>query len=275
MPVVPITATSSVQDSVGQILSRLGYQPLAADRPVVIQQDGVTYEAKGHWIALGPEQNNKTQEIFVINIIDTDGEVPDYLKTELARKGLHLKDILLPPAPGATANAASRAGNEIIPPIKYWPRDKREFVDAVLLALQVPFGVAETVKTQLRDGLSVEVRCDRIFEKNGKRTALFFNRIDPAFKTALQEREKIRVMEIDVLTLDHKDITARLLAEMGQPSKYQEHRFPLGANGNHDQLQVKAWGFWLANRNLFITDRDIPPALYRFFFEKGLEIVYF
>jgi hypothetical protein len=40
-------------------------------------------------------------------------------------------------------------------------------------------------------------------------------------------------------------------------------------------LNISAWGFLLANRGLFVTDREIPQSLHRFFFEKGLEIVYF
>jgi hypothetical protein len=35
------------------------------------------------------------------------------------------------------------------------------------------------------------------------------------------------------------------------------------------------WGFLLASRGLLVTDREIPLSLHRFFFEKGLEIVYF
>jgi hypothetical protein len=275
MSVVSIGAGSSLQDSVGQILARLGYQPIPSDRPVVIQSGSATFEVKGHWVALGPEQNDKAQEILVVNLRENQQGVPDYIKAELALKGLQLKDIPVLPGSGMLkpSETPTQTSKENIPPISYWPRDKREFIDAALLSLRVSFGVSETIKTQLRDGLTVEVRSDRNFEKDGKRTALFFNRIDPAFKTALQDREKVRVIEIDVAALDHKEIAAQLLTELGDPSKYQEHRFPVGEN--QEQLQVKAWGFLLAQRGMFLTDRDIPPVLYRFFFEKGLEIVYF
>lgn len=273
MPVVSVSRNASLQDSVEQILTRLGYQSLPADRPVVIQHGGVSFEAKGNWVALGPEQSNKAQEIFVINLRESPGEVPEYLKQELSLKGLHLKDILLGQAASESTPVSISVAKEALPPVQYWPRDKREFVDALLLALRVPFGVAETIKTQLRDGLSADVRLDRVFEKDGKRTAMFFSRMDPAFRTALQEREKIRVIEIDVATLDHKQLATRLLREFGDPSSYQEHRFPVSSN--QEQLQVTAWGFLLDKQGMFITDRDIPPSLYRFFFEKGLEIVYF
>lgn len=273
MPVVPVNRNSSLHESVEQILTRLGYQSLPADRPVVIQHGGVSFEAKGHWVALGPEQNNKAQEIFVINLRENPGDLPEYLRQELSLKGLHVKDILVGEGRNDAATMSITAAKEVLPAIKYWPRDKREFVDAMLLALRVPFGVSETVKTQLRDGLAVDVRLDRVFERDGKRTAIFFSRMDPAFRSALQEREKTRVIEIEVASLDHKQIAARVLSEFGDRSAYQEHRFPV--SGHQEQLQVTAWGFLLDKQGMFITDRDIPPPLYRFFFEKGLEIVYF
>jgi len=272
MSIVPFKNGASMQNAVEEILARLGYQPLPVDRPVVIQHGGVSFEAKGDWVALGPEESNKAQEIFVINLGQGQGAIPDYLKEELARQGLQLKDIVLAPATPESV-ATIQKQSETLPSIRYWPREKQPFVDAVLRSAQIAFSSSETINTQLRDGLSAEVRCDRIFEKDGKRTAIFFNKIDPAFKTALQDREKVRIIEIDLAALDHKSIAARLLSELGDPSKYQEHRFPVADRKNY--VQVTAWGFLLQNRGMFITDRDIPPPLYRFFFEKGLEIVYF
>ncbi|MBM4264781.1 MAG: hypothetical protein FJ145_25580 [Deltaproteobacteria bacterium] len=273
MPVVPVSRNSSLQDSVERILTRLGYQSLPADRPVVIQHGGVAFEARGHWIALGPEQSNKAQEIFVINLRENAGDMPDYLRHELSQKGLHLKDILLGNHGGEAAPVSISVAKEVMPSVKYWPRDKSEFVDALLLTLRLRFGVGETVKTQLRDGLSVDVRLDRVFERDGKRTAIFFNRMDPVFRSALQEREKTRVVGIEIANMDHKQIATRVFSEFGDPSSYQEHRFPVGSQP--EQLQVTAWGFLLDKQGMFITDRDIPPPLYRFFFEKGLEIIYF
>jgi hypothetical protein len=60
---------------------------------------------------------------------------------------------------------------------------------------------------------------------------------------------------------------------LGEQAAYREHRFSASASKN--RLNISAWGFLLANRGLFVTDREIPQSLYRFFFEKGLEIVYF
>jgi hypothetical protein len=269
--VVPVTRAASLQESVGQLLARLGYQSLPAERPVVIQEAGVAIEARGNWMALAPEENNKAQEVFVVSLTDNPRDIPDYLRRELSARGLHLKDVLVAgsssPSPGTSESRESNAA------VKHWPREKREFVDALLLALGVPFGVAETFSVELGQGLRADVYCDRIFERNGKRTGLFFQRLEPEIKKILQEREKIRVVELALPILQHKEIMARLLTELGEQAAYREHRF--AASASKDRLNISAWGFLLASRGLFITDREIPQSLHRFFFEKGLEIVYF
>jgi hypothetical protein len=143
----------------------------------------------------------------------------------------------------------------------------------MLLDFGVPFGVAETLTVELGQGLRVDLRCDRIFERNGRRTALFFQPVEPEIKKVLQERDKIRVVEFDLTVSAHKEIMTRLLSELGEQAAYREHRFP--ASASKDRLNIAAWGFLLSKRGMFATDREIPQSLHRFFFEKGLEIVYF
>ena len=46
-------------------------------------------------MALAPEENNKAQEIFVIALTDNPQDIPDYLRKELATRGLHFKDVPL------------------------------------------------------------------------------------------------------------------------------------------------------------------------------------
>ena len=269
--VVPLTRAASLQESVSQLLARLGYQSLPAERPVVIQEAGVAIEARGNWMALAPEENNKAQEVFVVTLTDNPRDIPDYLRRELSARGLHLKDVLV--AGSSSQSPSYSESKESIAAVKHWPREKREFVDAMLLAFGVPFGVAETFSVELGQGLRADVHCDRIFERNGKRTGLFFQRLEPEIKRILQERDKIKVVELALPVLQHKEIMARLLTELGEQAAYREHRF--SASASKDRLNISAWGFLLANRGLFVTDREIPESLHRFFFEKGLEIVYF
>jgi hypothetical protein len=269
--VVPLARAASLQESVNQLLARLGYQSLPAERPVVIQEAGVAIEARGNWMVLAPEENNKAQEIFVITLTDNPRDIPDYLRRELSARGLHLKDVLV-----AGASSQSPGYSESMEPtaaVKHWPREKREFVDAMLLAFEVPFGGAETFSLELGQGLRADVHCDRIFERNGKRTGLFFQRLEPEIKRLLEERDKIKVVDLALPILQHKEIMVRLLTELGEPAAYREHRF--SASATKDRLNISAWGFLLANRGLFVTDREIPESLHRFFFEKGLGIVYF
>ena len=269
--VLPFTGTASLQESVGELLARLGYQSLPTDQPVIIQEGGVAIEAKGNWMALAPEESHKAQEIFVIALTDNPQDIPDYLRKELSARGLLLRDILLPQPSGPSAVGSD--SKALTAGIKQWPRDKKELIDAILFAFGVPFGVAESVSVELGDGLRVDMRYDRIFERNDKRIGVFFQIVEPETKRLLQDREKVKVVEFDLSVLEHKEIMARLLSELGEQAAYREHRF--SASASKDRLNITAWGFLLGRRGMFVTDREIPQSLHRFFFEKGLEIVYF
>jgi hypothetical protein len=274
--VLPMANGLSIQEAVSQLLARLGYQPLPTDRPVVVQEEGIAFEAKGNWIALAPEQNNRTQEIVVINLTEEPSEIPDYLKAQLAKKGLHLRDVAYPSStPRQSLPEASNAPKELIVQVKNWPRDKREMVDSLLLSFGITFGVAETLSVELRDGLRVDARIDRLFEQSGKRMALFFQRTDPEIKRALQDKQGVRAVELEIGSLSSRELVDKVLSMLGHQASYREHRFAAANGAAQDRLTVTAWGFHLPQRSMFVTDRQIPAALYRFFFEKGLEIVYF
>jgi hypothetical protein len=213
--------------------------------------------------------------VFVINLTDSPNGVPEYLKSQLATKGLHLRDVEWPPSASPPARAASSKPNKELSAVITWPRGKEEIVDALLLSYGVPFGVAETLAVELRDGLRVDIRTDRIFEVSGKRTALFFRPGDPEVRKALRERQGFRIEELNIGALSTRELIAKVLHMLGDPAGYREHRFAAAHDSGKDRLTIKAWGFHLDNRSMFVTDRQIPPSLHRFFFEKGLEIVYF
>ena len=274
-PIVPMSNGVSIRDAVGQLLAGLGYQSLPTDRPVTIQEEGVSYEAKGDWLALAPEQSHKTQEIYVISLTEDTSEIPEYLKIQLQKNGLHLKDILLPGIARQPIQQAKPEGKSDLTQVKSWPRDKREMVDALLFSFGVPFGVAQNISVQLRDGLRIDARTDRVFEFAGKKTALFFQRPDPEIVKALQETQGVRAIELDLASLSSRDVIGRVLTVLGDQTSYREHRFEAANGTAKDRLTVTAWGFHLPRRSMFVTDRRIPAGLHRFFFEKGLEIVYF
>ena len=274
-PVVSLNPRTSLHDAVNQLLAGLGYQTLSTDRPVVIQEAGVAYEAKGSWIALAPEENNKPQEIFVINLTDQEAAIPPYLLAQLGARGLQMREVVVSSPRTTPAPVPANESREFLRQTKTWPRDKREMVDSLLLAYGVPFGVAETVSVKLRDGLTLEARADRVFEARGNKVALFFQRAQPEIKKALQEKPGFKTVELDIAALSSRDLIGRVLSELGEQANYREHRFPAARGSAQDRLVVTAWGFVLPNRSLFVTDREIPPSLHRFFFDKGLEIVYF
>ena len=279
-PVVSMTDQVSLQEAVSRLLSGLGYQPLPTDRSVVIQDEGIAFEARGNWMVLAPEESRKAQEVYIISLTDSPDEIPEYLRSQLALKGLHLKDVLIASgAPKAPAPkilvVAHRESDESTNQIKIWPRDKTEIVDALLLAHGISFGVAETLSVDLRDGLRMETRSDRVFDLRGQRTAIFFQRTDPEIKKALQEKQGVKTVELEIASLSSREIIGKLLNILGDQAAYREHRIPAANGSNQERLTLNAWGFLLSKPSMFITDREIPQPLHRFFFEKGLEIVYF
>ena len=279
-PVVSMTDQVSLQEAVSRLLSGLGYQPLPTDRSVVIQDEGIAFEARGSWMVLAPEESRKAQEVYIISLTDSPDEIPEYLRSQLALKGLHLKDVLIASgAPKAPAPkilvVAHRESDESTNQIKIWPRDKTEIVDALLLAHGISFGVAETLSVDLRDGLRMETRSDRVFDLRGQRTAIFFQRTDPEIKKALQEKQGVKTVELEIASLSSREIIGKLLNILGDQAAYREHRFSATNGSNQERLTLNAWGFLLSKPSMFITDREIPQPLHRFFFEKGLEIVYF
>ena len=270
--VFSLTASANLQETVSQLLSRLGYQALPSDRPIIIQQGDVAFEAMGTWIAVAPEESGKAQEIFIITVTDQADEIPEYLRTQLSAKGVHLKEVVL--ASSSQPQTATNEATRLTGDVKIWPREKSEKIDALLLAYGIPFGVAEPQSIDMGEGLRFETQTDRVFESKGQRIGLFFHQVQPEIKKALQQREGMKVVELDLSTWSAKEIITRVLGELRDHTIYSEHKFS-AATGNKDRINISTAGFWLRNRSIFLTDRQIPPSLHRFFFEKGLELVYF
>ncbi|MDH3442870.1 MAG: hypothetical protein OEN50_03005 [Deltaproteobacteria bacterium] len=274
-PVVTVAENTTVQEAVGQLLARLGYQPLPAERPVVVREGGVSVEAKGQWVVTAPEQSNKPQEIIVINLTDGSGKIPEDLKAHLGTKGLHLKNVPVEQSAGRVAHEAKNDAQGIKGQIKKLPGDKSEMIDAMLAHYQVPFGVKEPLSVELRGGLRVDITADRMLELRNRKTALFFRAIDPAVKAALEQKQGLRSLELDFEALKSRDIVSKLLAELGENATYKDHQFSAASGVLKDRLILTAAGFHLSSRSIFLTDQEIPAQFQRVFFENGLDIVYF
>jgi hypothetical protein len=272
-PILAMANGLSVDEAVRQLLVGLGYQLLPGERPIVVQEAGVAVEAKGDWMALAPHVSNRTQEMLVINVTDArEEQIPDYLKRALAKHGLDFREI---PLPGRGHEAVPNAGlNERrheSARTRSLPASKAEMIDDLLLSFGIAFGVAETLTVELGNGLRLDQRADRIFEWSGKRTGLFFKPLDAVVRQALQERHGMRTLEMSIDALSARDVVARLLHSLDDQAVYREHRFAAAP----ERLTLKAWGFHVPRKGMFVTDREIPSELHRFFFEKGMEIVYF
>ena len=273
--VMTVSKSTSVQAAVSQLLGRLGFQPLPTEQAVILQERGVAFEAKGHWVVMAPEESNKPQQVYVINVTDRAGEVPEYLKSHLALKGLHLREIIWPSSSTQNIVIDEDAAKGWISQAKSLPRDKRDIVDALLLSYGIPFGVRVALSWELGEGLKVETACDRVFEWRGQQTALFFQRVGADIKKSLQEKQGIKTVELDLASISSRELIGKLLNELGDQAAYREHRFSAASGMLQDRFVISTSGFLLPKRSTFVTDREIPEEFQRVFFEKGLAIVYF
>jgi hypothetical protein len=274
--VMTMSKNTSVQEAVSQLLARLGYQSLPRGQAVILQEGGLVFEAKGQWVVLAPEESNKPQDVYVINLTNKTGEVPEYLRYQLALKGLHLREILWPPAlTKSPAFTILDQPTEPMPQAKVLPRDKREIVDALLQTYGIPYDETQALSVELQEGLKIDTECDRVFEWRGQRTGIVFQRVEADIRKALQEQQGIRIIEIDLASLSSRDLIGKLLSGLGDPVAYGEYRFHAASGTMRDRLMIVTSGFLVRKRATFVTDREIPEEFQRFFFEKGLEIVYF
>lgn len=274
--VVSVKKGDFLHDTVSNLLSRLGFQSLPSNQPVEIQDGGVGLQVKGEWMVAAPEESGGRQEVLIINLTDDPGRTPDYLKDYLSLKGMSLKEILIPSSPLPRLPAALAVkGPEVESRVESWPREKGALVDALLKYYEISFSSGEQLSVPLREGIRLDAKIDRRFEVGGKKVALLFRAVGEELKRALQEREGLRVIEIDLAALSSRELIARLLEFLGEKTAYREHRFSATEGGAKDKIVLSLAGFFLVHRSLFLTDREIPTRLQKFFGEKGLRVVYF
>ena len=275
-PVVSLRKGDSLHDAVSNLLSRLGYQSLPSNHPVEVHDGGVGLQVKGEWMVTAPEESGGKQEVIIISLTDSSSSTPDYLRDYLSLKGMNLKEILLPssPLPSPPVSMASKgvvAGSQI----ESWPRDKGGLIDSLLKNYEITFSSGQQLSISLREGIRLDTKVDRLFEFGGKKVAILFRAVGDEVKRALQEREGIRAVEIDLQTLASREVISRLLEVLGEKTAYREHRFPATEGAAREKMIVSVSGFYLVNRSLLLTDREVPKGIQRFFAEKGLRVVRF
>ena len=274
-PVLSMKKGDSLHDTVSHLLSRLGYQSLPSNRPVEIHDGGVGLQVKGEWMVTTPEQGGGKQEVIIISLTDSASSTPDYLRDYLSLKGMNLKEILLPSFPLSAPIPMASKGTTAGSPIENWPRDKGALVDSLLKNYGIAFSSDQQVSVALREGIRLDTKLDRVFEFGGKKTALLFRAVGDEVKKALMEREGIRATELDLQGLSSREVIARLLGLLGEKAAYREHRFPASEGAAREKMVISVAGFFLANRSLLLTDREVPKGVQRFFAEKGLRVVRF
>ena len=276
LPVVSVKKGASLHDAVTGLLSKLGFQSLPSNQPVVIQDGGVALQVKGEWMVMPPDETGAMPQVLVVSLTDAPGQTPDYLRDYLSLKGMNLKEILLPSPSSMTAPAASASGGKPAEArIENWPTDKTALVDAFLKDYGITFSSGGQFPVVLRDGIWIDAKVDRLFEHGGKKVALSFKPFGDELMTALQQSEAVRVVELDLAGTSARDLIARLLAAVGESATYREQRFQANERAAKDKLTLGVSGYYLPQRSLLLTDRQIPKELERFFGEKGLRVVRF
>ncbi len=267
---------SSLHEAANNLFSQLGFQALPSDRPVVLHDKGVGLQVKGEWMIANPDEGGRKQEMWIISLTNSPGTTPDYLREYLAFKGMNLKEILLPSSPfSPAAPLLRRESRETGTQIQTWPSDKKRLVDALLTTYRIPFKTRYQISLSLRKGMRLVTIMDRFFERGGRKFGIFFRPVGDEVKKALKKGEDITPIALDLASLSSREILSLILTGLGERSPYKEHRFPVVEEGPKDKLVLTVPGFFLPDRSLLLTDRTIPRDLQRFFFEKGLRVIYF
>ncbi|MEE8075969.1 MAG: LysM peptidoglycan-binding domain-containing protein [Candidatus Binatia bacterium] len=267
---------SSLHKAANSLFSHLGFQSLPSDRPVELQDMGVGVKVRGEWMVTNPDEGGARQEMWIINLTDGSDPTPDYLRDYLALKGMNLREVLLPASPVFPGTAPLKrnyqgAGNQI----QTWPRDKKALVDKLLQTYQISFKTKHQISFSLRKGMRLVTIMDRFFEYGGRKYGIFFRPVGEEVSKTLERKMDIIPIVLELESLSSRQILTVMLAGLGEGSGYQEHRFPVMEKGPKDKLVLTVSGFFLGDRSLLLTDRTIPEDLQRFFFEKGLRVVYF
>ncbi|MBI4522898.1 MAG: hypothetical protein HY695_03680 [Deltaproteobacteria bacterium] len=275
LSVVTIKPGVSLHDAVNQLLSRLGFEFLPSDRPVVVQEGAVGLRVQGDWMVIQPEKSDDGK-IMAICLTDSNNRTPEYLQAYLATKGAILNEIVIPSKGSSSpARAVQNPYGEPDSSIQTWRGNNSELVDAILGHYKISPVNDHKISVAIREGIELDARVDRLFEFQGRRLALFFQPVPEDLKETLQKHERTVTVELDLRSLGRRELIARLLETLEKRSNYEEHRFSVMGGLNRDRLVVTIRGFYLPGQSLLITDGQIPDSLKRLFVEKGLRVVYY
>jgi hypothetical protein len=276
LTVLSIRREASLREVVEQLLARLGFDLLPANRPVTVQDGGVALRIRGDWMVMAPVEAGQGMNVWIINLTDEPGLLPAAVKTYLLRKGITFTEMAAPPGPGVdkvSVAAVDRGSPESVPEQGLPPAGKAELVDAVLRELAIPFESGREFAVTWGEGIRLQLKVDRYFEFKDAKFGLLFAASGQPLKSSLMGG--LKLIEMDLEKLSSRDVVARLLSLIGEPAPYQEHSFPFGRGRSSDRLVLNAAGFLLPQRSLFITDRKIPDDLKGLFSEKGMKVAYF
>lgn len=275
LPVVSVKKGATLHEAVAGLLAKLGFQSMPSNQPVVIQDSGVAVQIKGEWMVTAPDDGAAMAQVMVVSLTDAPSQTPDYLKDYLSTKGMNLKEVLLPRAnPAAAATPQPAVDGTKSYRVEKWPNNGPALVDALLADYGIAATSGASVSVMLRDGIRMDTKADRMFEYGGKKVALSFRTLGEDMTKPMEQSDGLRVVELDLGKLSSRDLVGRVLAALGESAAYREQRFAANDRAK-DKLSLAVSGYYLPERSLLITDREIPKDLERFFGDKGMRVVKF
>ncbi len=96
----------------------------------------------------------------------------------------------------------------------------------------------------LRKGMRLNTTAHRWFTLQDKKFGVFFGKVSPEVMRALSEKEKVKVVELDLESLSAREIPSTLLVAIGKGTTYQKHRFPTADLGPKNKLVLSVPGFF-------------------------------
>jgi hypothetical protein len=208
------------------------------------------------------------QDLALIN--SGKDALPQSLKSFLKKEGFSTFE------PFASPKIAE--GGPLRPVFQITARNRIEIVDAILTALSVSYHSDQHLDVFAKDnnGISLTVKAQRYFERNGQRCVVTGFDGDPITYTLFRilETKGFKVVILDGQD-DFRKVSEKILTSLRMPAQYSQHTM-WPDNGSNYSLHMS--GFRLAGADvpggsLFLTDLQLDRIVRDLLTENGFDVL--
>jgi len=208
------------------------------------------------------------QDLALIN--SGKDALPQSLKSFLKKEGFSTFE------PFASPKIAE--GGPLRPVFQITARNRIEIVDAILTALSVSYHSDQQLDVFAKDnnGISLTVKAQRYFERNGQRCVVTGFDGDPITYTLFRilETKGFKVVILDGQD-DFRKVSEKILTSLRMPAQYSQHTM-WPDNGSNYSLHMS--GFRLAGADvpggsLFLTDLQLDRIVRDLLTENGFDVL--